>query len=259
MGINVNEVIYIPREAKCRRVAFIPPVKVFKPVGIPLSSLEEVVLKVEEIEAIRLKSHLNLEQEECAQMMKISRPTFQRILSEAYSKVADALSNGKGIRIEGGSYCLGNGYCRRRDSKLGPMENCEFYDTGLDLQQLKQRENLPNNLIAVAAVATSTGSQLEDRFGRCNYFWLWNPDTDEYRLLEKPQAEGAPGSGTGSAQALIQAGAGSLIVNHIGPKAFMMLQRANIAVYSGAEGKTVAEAIKMLRAEQLPKLELANH
>jgi predicted DNA-binding protein (UPF0251 family)/predicted Fe-Mo cluster-binding NifX family protein len=247
------------REAKCRRVASIPPVKAFKPVGVPLSSLEEVVLKVEEIEAIRLKNNLNLEQEECAQMMQISRPTFQRILSEAYAKVADALSNGKGIRIEGGSYCLGNGYCRRRDSKLGPMENCEFYDAGLELQQLKQRENLPNNLLAVAAVGTSTESLLEARFGRCNYFWLWHPDTGAYSLLEKPHEDGAPGSGTGSAQALIQAGVGSLVVNHIGPKAFMLLQRANIAVYSGAEGKTVAEAIKLFQAQQLTKLEQANN
>jgi predicted DNA-binding protein (UPF0251 family)/predicted Fe-Mo cluster-binding NifX family protein len=247
------------REAKCRRVAFIPPVKAFKPVGVPLSSLEEVVLKVEEIEAIRLKSHLNLEQEECAQLMQISRPTFQRILSEAYAKVADALSNGKGIRIEGGSYCLGNGYCRRRESKLGPMENCEFYDAGLELQQLKQSEKLPNNLLAVVAVGTSTASLLEERFGRCTYFWLWNPDNDAYILLEKPHVDGAPGSGTGSALGLIQAGVNSLIVNHIGPEAFMILQRANITIYSGAEVKTVAEAIKMFRAQQLTKLELANN
>ncbi len=249
----------MPREAKCRRVAFIPPVKAFKPMGVPLSSLEEVVLKVEEIEAIRLKSNLNLDQEECAQMMQVSRPTFQRILSEAYAKVADALSNGKGIRIEGGSYCLGNGYCRRRDSKLGPMESCEFYDAGLELQRVQKGEILPNNLLAVAAVDTSTGSQLEERFGRCKYFWLWNPDTDEYRLLEKPRADGEPGSGTDSARELIQAGVGSLIVNQIGPKAFMLLQRANIEVYCGPEGKTVAEAMKMFRAQQLNKLEIANN
>ena len=247
------------REAKCRRVAFIPPVKAFKPVGIPASYLEEVVLKVEEAEALRLKSHLNLEQEECAQMMQISRPTFQRILGEAYAKLADALSNGKGIRIEGGSYCLGNGYCRRRDSKLAPMENCEFYDTGLELPQLKKNENLINNLLAVAAVGISTDSLLEVRFGRCNYFWLWNPDTDAYSLIERPHVEGAPGAGTESAQALVKAGVGSLIVNHIGPKAFMILQRADITVYSGTEGKTVAEAIKMYRTGQLTKLELANN
>lgn len=249
----------MPREAKCRRVEFIPPVKVFKPVGVPLSSLEEVVLKVEEIEAIRLKSHLDLEQEECARMMQISRPTFQRILSEAYSKVADALSNGKGIRIEGGSYCLGNGYCRRRDSKLSPMENCEFYDADLEVKHLNNGENLPNNLIAVASVGNTPASLLEERFGRCTNFLLWNPYTDEYSLLEEQHEDGAPGLGTGSAQELIQARVCNLIVNHIGPKAFMLLQRANIAVYTGANGKTVTEAIKMFRAQQLTKLEQANN
>lgn len=247
------------REAKCRMVAFIPPVKAFTPVGVPLSSLEEVVLKVEEIEAIRLKNHLVLEQEECAQMMQISRPTFQRILSEAYAKIADALTNGKGIRIEGGSYCLGNGYCRRRDRQLEPMENCEFYDVGLDIKQIRQGDCGPGRLIAVAATGTSTGSPLEERFGRCRYFWLWNPETNEYSLLEKSCTEEGPGSGTGIAQALIQAGTASLIVNRIGPKAFMMLQRANVAIYNGAQVKTVAEAIKLLRAQQLPKLEQANY
>ena len=93
------------REAKCRRVACIPPVKAYKPMGVPVSYLEEVILKVEEAEAIRLKSHLNLEQEECARMMQISRPTFQRILGEAYAKIADALTNGKEI---------GRASCRER-------------------------------------------------------------------------------------------------------------------------------------------------
>jgi predicted DNA-binding protein (UPF0251 family)/predicted Fe-Mo cluster-binding NifX family protein len=221
--------------------------------------LEEVVLKVEEFEAIRLKNHLNLEQEECAQMMQISRPTFQRILIEAYSKIADALSNGKGIRIEGGSYCLGDGYCRRRDRDLSPNENCEFYDTGLELQQFKQGENCPNNLIAVASVGTTPISLIEERFGRCNYFLLWNPHNDKYTLLEKHHEDGGPGLGTDSAQELIRGGVNILIVNNIGPKAFMLLQRANIAVYSGASGRTVAEAIEMFSTQQLTKLEVANN
>ncbi|HNX29900.1 MAG TPA: DUF134 domain-containing protein [Syntrophomonadaceae bacterium] len=247
------------REAKCRRVAAIPPVKAYKPVGVPVSCLEEVVLKVEEAEAIRLKSHLNLEQEECARMMQVSRPTFQRILSEAYAKIADALTNGKGIRIEGGSYCLGNGFCRRRGKKLAPMENCEYFDAGLELPELKKDRKLPGNLLAVAALGTSTASQLGARFGQCTYFWLWNPDTDEYSLLQKTHAEGTPASGTDSAQELIKAGVGSVIVNHIGPKAFMILQRANINVYSGAEGKTVSEALNMFRSGQLYKMESADN
>ena len=94
----------MPRPTKWRRVAFMPEVTYFKPAGIPLRVLEEVCLSVEEAEAIRLKDLEGLEQEECAQKMSISRPTFQRVLSSARQKIADALLNGKAIRIEGGNF-----------------------------------------------------------------------------------------------------------------------------------------------------------
>lgn len=94
------------RPFKCRRVCFIPEVTYFKPAGIPLSALEEVKLTVEEAEAIRLKDLEGLEQEQGADKMNVSRPTFQRILAEARKKIADSLLNGKAIRIEGGNFEL---------------------------------------------------------------------------------------------------------------------------------------------------------
>lgn len=94
----------MPRPLKWRRVDFIPSVTHFKPAGIPLSALEEVSLTMEEVEAIRLKDMEGLEQEECAQRMSISRPTFHRVLESARKKLADALLNGKAIRIEGGHF-----------------------------------------------------------------------------------------------------------------------------------------------------------
>jgi len=87
-----------------RKVSFIPPITYFKPAGIPLAGLDEVKLLVEEAEAIRLKDIEGLEQEECAQKMNISRTTFSRILDSARQKIADALLNGKAIRIEGGNF-----------------------------------------------------------------------------------------------------------------------------------------------------------
>ncbi len=94
------------RPPKCRRVAFIPQITYFKPAGIPLRILEEVCLSVEEAEAIRQKDLEGLEQEECAQRMNISRPTFHRVLESARQKIADALLHGKAIRIEGGNFEL---------------------------------------------------------------------------------------------------------------------------------------------------------
>lgn len=94
----------MPRPPKCRRVAFLPNVTYFKPAGIPLRALEEVLLSLEEAEAIRLKDLEGLEQEEGAEKMNISRPTFQRVLASARQKMADALLHGKAIRIEGGNF-----------------------------------------------------------------------------------------------------------------------------------------------------------
>lgn len=79
---------------------FNPDVVYFKPQGIPLRMLEEVVLKADELEALKLYDVDGLEQTKAAEKMKISQPTFARILDSANKKVATALVKGKAIRIE---------------------------------------------------------------------------------------------------------------------------------------------------------------
>ena len=63
--------------------------------------LEEVVLGLDEFEAIRLKDSVGLGQEECAARMDLAQSTFQRILTNARVKLATALVEGKAIRIGG--------------------------------------------------------------------------------------------------------------------------------------------------------------
>lgn len=94
------------RQPLCRRVGFLPQVTYFKPAGVPLANIQEVRLSIEEAEAIRLRDIEGLEQDACAQKMNVSRSTFARILLLARQKMADALLNGKAIRIEGGNYEL---------------------------------------------------------------------------------------------------------------------------------------------------------
>ena len=71
------------RPPKTRRVGFIPDITYFKPAGVPMRQLDEVVLTVEELEAIRLKDLEDLEQADAAELMQVSRPTFRRILVSA--------------------------------------------------------------------------------------------------------------------------------------------------------------------------------
>jgi predicted DNA-binding protein (UPF0251 family) len=61
---------------------------------------------VEELESIRLKDYLRLSQEEAAERMGVSQPTFHRIVSEAHRKIAEALVEGRVIRVDGGNYVM---------------------------------------------------------------------------------------------------------------------------------------------------------
>jgi uncharacterized protein len=86
----------------CRRVSEQPGCRLFKPIGVPLSSIEEIVLSVDEFEAIRLADLEGLYQEQAADRMNISRQTFGRIVQAARRKVAQALAAGLALRIKGG-------------------------------------------------------------------------------------------------------------------------------------------------------------
>ena len=92
------------RPTKFRRVEFFPENNYFIPWGKPKCEIEEIVLKVEEQEAMRLKDIEDLNQEECAEKMNVSRQTFQNIIDNARKKVAIALTEGKAIKINGGHY-----------------------------------------------------------------------------------------------------------------------------------------------------------
>jgi uncharacterized protein len=94
------------RPRNCRHVGCPPGSKYFKPRGVPLSDLEEVVLTIDEFEAIRLADLEKLYQEKAAEKMKISRQTFGRIVESAHKKVAEALVEGKALKIEGGEISM---------------------------------------------------------------------------------------------------------------------------------------------------------
>ena len=96
----------MPRPVKWRRVSMLPRENYFAPGGRENCESEEVILKVEELEAMRLKDIEGLNQEQCAQRMNISRQTFQLIIEKARRKTATALVEGKAIRIKGGNYTV---------------------------------------------------------------------------------------------------------------------------------------------------------
>ena len=91
------------RPQKNRKVHTPPIYTNFKPSGISAKDLEQVILSLDEFEAIRLSDFLGMSQEEAAFEMEISRPTFTRLIEVARKKLSDFLINGKNLRLEGGN------------------------------------------------------------------------------------------------------------------------------------------------------------
>lgn len=94
------------RKKKVRYIQKMPSVAVFSPRGKPGRPLE-IELKVDQFEAIKLADLQGYDQAEGAQIMGISRPSFGRILREARKIMADAIVNGKIIKIRIGDVQVG--------------------------------------------------------------------------------------------------------------------------------------------------------
>jgi len=90
----------MPRPKKNRKICFNPKSNYFKPRGIPLVELDNILLEPDEVEAIRLADKLMLSHEKSAKKMQISRATFGRIVNTARKKIADAIIDGKAIEIK---------------------------------------------------------------------------------------------------------------------------------------------------------------
>ncbi|ALK09257.1 DUF134 domain-containing protein [Blastochloris viridis] len=130
----------MPRPHKVRIVREELPVRYFKPRGIPLTELDEVLLTVDGLEALRLADAEGLEHITAAELMGVSRPTFSRLLAGARTAVATALARGCAIRIDGGAVrmatgddvaedCPGRrmrrrrGHCRWRETNVGDQDD----------------------------------------------------------------------------------------------------------------------------------------
>lgn len=118
------------RPRRRRRVGHCPDVTMFKPAGIKARDMKEVILGFDELEALRLKDYLGLDQKVASKEMGISQPTFHRLLIVARKKVANALVNGRLLNIEGGDFKV-----NKNNKKFN--RNCKCLECGYLLKKLK--------------------------------------------------------------------------------------------------------------------------
>lgn len=244
----------MPRPTCPRRVGFFPNVTYFKPTGIPMGVLDEVLLGRDEVEAIRLKNLIGLSQEEAAAQMGVSQPTFHRLLLSAHQKLTDAVVNGKAMRIEGGNVTSvegSTGPCRWKQGwgcRTKPGARVVFEDNNLPQEGEKTMR------IAITSVDGTLEEKVDERFGRARKIILYDMETKEYTVIDNSvNLNAAQGAGIQTAQNVIRSGANAVISGHFGPKAVQVIQMAGLDIYS-ATNMSVKEAVEGFEKGKLEKL-----
>lgn len=242
----------MPKRTGPRKISFLPDVTYFKPARVRIATLEEVELGHDEVEAIRLKHLLRLDQETAARLMGVSQPTFHRLLSSAHEKLAEAVIKGKALRIEGGNVTVQDGFeaasCGRpRDCGRRPRRGMAMGGGGA-------LSHLDPAIIAVTSVDGTLEGAVNERFGRCKRIIIYNSEKETFQVMDNHRnMAAAQGAGIETAQNVAKLGAKTVISGHFGPKAFQVLDTAGIDVYAVAD-TSVAEALRRFRQGQLQKL-----
>lgn len=195
----------MPRRQRCRLIGGYPDNWGFSPQEA--SSAAPVVLSLDEFETVRLLDREGMTQEQCASLMGVSRTTVTSIYDSARKKLAEALVEGKGILIGGGSCALSR-----------PMP-----------ENITQKEK---DTMRIAV--TYEDGQIFQHFGHTSQFKLYDAENG---VITAQQVLQSGASGHGALAGLLKsAQVDALICGGIGGGARMALEEAGISLYAGVSG-----------------------
>ena len=201
----------MPRPTRSRRIEGYPEHWSFSPDNA--DDAEEVILALDEYEAIRLIDRERLTQEQCAARMGVARTTVTAIYENARAQLAQVIVDGKRLRISGGSY---------------------------QIIRHEMRQIIEKRQTAMRIAVTYENGEIFQHFGRTEHFKLY--DIEDGTITNEQIAE-TGGSGHGALAGFLRsAQVDALICGGLGSGAQMALAEAGITLYGGVSGNADAAA-----------------
>lgn len=225
----------MPRPTKCRMICRFPQTLEFIPAKDG-DGEKPVILTVDEYETIRLIDREELSQEQCSKRMQVARTTVQKIYDSARKKVADALVDGRPLKIEGGEYRLCNGM----NPSCG-LEECHR-------QEIRQAFQHPKKSTVTRIAVPYDDGQIFPHFGRTEQLKIYDAENGNAINSELVSTNGY---GHGAlAEILHTLQADVLICGGIGGGAQAAIISTGIQLYGGVTGDADA-AVESLLAGSL--------
>ncbi len=99
-------------------------------------------------------------------------------------------------------------------------------------------------VIAITSTGNTLDSKVSEKFGRCSYFLIIDPDTMKFEAIQNYAEQMQGGAGPKAAEFIINKGVSVLLTGHVGDKAGEALKRGNIKIYDQLTEKlSVKEAL----------------
>ena len=223
------------RPVRCRRICFEPKYDSFAPCGSEI--MEQVLLTVDEFEAIRLIDYEKRTHEQCARQMGISRTTVTEMYEKARTKIADCIVNGRMLCISGGNYALCDGSAWRCCGK-----KCDRAEDAAETAGKRKEDRVMK--IAV----TYENGNVFPHFGHTERFKVYDIKDGK---VAGTQVMDTNGSGHGAIVGMLSAWeVDTLICGGIGAGAQAALEEKGIRFYGGVSG-SADEAVEALLAGKL--------
>lgn len=223
------------RPSRCRRICFEPKYDSFAPCGA--ENREQVLLTVDEFEAVRLIDYEKRTHEQCAAQMGISRTTVTEMYEKARTKIADCIVNGRMLCISGGNYALCDGSAWRCCGK-----KCDRVEYAAETAGKRKGDRMMK-----IAVTYENGNVFQ-HFGHTEQFKVYEIEDGK---VAGAQVMDTNGSGHGALAGMLSAWeVDTLICGGIGAGAQTALSEAGIRLYGGVSGNA-DEAVEALLAGKL--------
>ena len=112
--------------------------------------------------------------------------------------------------------------------------------------------------IVVSATGNNKESVLDKRFGRCEYFQIFDTETNEIKVLNNKGASSSGGAGIAAASQIIDEGVNIIITGNLGPNAYELVEKAGIKAYT-CDVLLVFKAIELFQKNQLSEISSAGN
>ena len=234
----------MPRPTKCRKLCHYPRNLLFSPAEAEGS---EIILSLDEYEALRLIDHEGLSQERCSEKMQVARTTVQKIYVSARKKIAGALVEARPLRLGGGDVrlCDGmDGYCSASDCPR---------------RMIRKKHEKPKGENIMRIAVTYENGEIFQHFGHTSEFKVYDVEND---AIIGSEVISTGGSGHGAlAGVLCALHADVLICGGIGGGAQNALNMAGIRWYAGVCGSADAAVAAFLagKLDYDPEAKCSHH